>query len=427
MSPAEPASAHDTSAVPPLSDVQLLWLGLFFAVHLSFYASALVTDHLRYLYPQGEIQQIKTLDYSQVPNGAATFFEGGPTVGVPRDYPVLPNVYHPVFTIVVGGLLQLFSIQAGFTLYALAKLAITVALFSQLKRHYRASPHFLFAAFAMLCHFSQGVEIGSGQYHFLLNVCIYFFLFGIVTHRHQAYLSFWCTVSLFVKPIALLWMPVLLMRKSILVVAFAICLFAGLTGGYYWVSGDERHYLDNLLRQFTTSGVETGLPRYSLIGILWYCGADLTLTQVIKYACAVGLLAVSFRTRDSVLIGLFVWVGYYLLLYRLVFEYQYTSLIPFFVFGVLTHPEFQGRFAKFCIVLACLPPPYALFKMFGLFPYAAGQWTRDVAAVDPSRNLSDTGMFVLMCLKVLPAFALLVYVVWQHERLRSAETNLASA
>ena len=421
MPTADSRSVPDDTDTAPLTDVQLLWLTLFFAVHLSFYASALVTDHNRTLFPQGEIQQIKTLDYSQVPNGATTFFEGGPTIGVERDYPVLANVYHPLFTIVVGGVLQLFSIQAGFSLYTLAKLGVTVALFSQLKHCFRTSPHFLFAAFVLLCHFSQAVEIGSGQYHFLLNACNYSLLFAAVLGRHQVYLWVWCAVSLFVKPVGLLWLPLFVIRRQFLVPAVSVGLFAGLTAVYYWLSGDERHYVTNLLRQFTTSEVETGLPRYSLVGVLWYCGAGLPLTQIIKYACAAALLVVTYRVRDSLLIGLFIWVCYYLLLYRLVFEYQYTSLIPFFVFGVLTQAEFQTRFAKFCMVLACLPPPFALFKMLGLFPYVAGHWTREVSTVDPSRNLSDAGMFVLMCLKVLPVLVLLVYVVWRHEWLRSKE------
>ena len=45
-------------------------VAVFALIHLSFYLSAVKTDHLQHFFVEGTIQKEKTLDYSQVPNGA---------------------------------------------------------------------------------------------------------------------------------------------------------------------------------------------------------------------------------------------------------------------------------------------------------------------------------------------------------------------
>ena len=428
---------------------QILFLALFWAIQLSFYVSTLATDSYKYLYPQGEIQDIKTLDYSQVPNGAKTFFQmqsarsgrrpppptyipgawtvGGPrpewsagTADEPTSYPGLQNVYHPIFTLVVGGVLQVFRLDAGFTVFTLIKLVLTVYWFRWLFAAYHSSAHFLFAAFVMLCHFSQSVEIGSGQYHFLLNGCIFMFLWGSVTGRSQPYLALWYGLSLFVKPLALLWVPMLLMRRTILLAIVPVVMFFAATVLYYMWSGELPFYIENLLMMTTRTLVRPTLPRYSISGIVAVLTAyDSTVVTIVKYLAIVVALVLTFRMRKSMILGVFTWTCYFLLFYSLVYEYHYTTLIPVLVLGILRHREFQGWWARVLIVWICLPSPFLLFKAGNLFPYVPGSWEREIGSdpVDLARNLSDTGMCVLMGLKVLPVLLLLIHVWLQHERL----------
>lgn len=418
QAPADSNAAKDSRSLG-----RVVLLGLFFAVHLSFYVSALGTNSYKHVYPQGEIQDVKTLDYSQVPNGAKTFFEGGETfipgawtAGGPRPYPVLRNVYHPLFTLVVGGVLQVFRLEAGFAVFALLKLGVTVYFFRVLYEKYRASDQFLFAAFVMLCHFSQSIEIGSGQYHFLLNSCIFMLLLDSVEGRSQIRLSLWYSLSLFVKPLTLLWIPLLLMRRTFWLAVVPAGSFFAATIIYYVWTGETTFYVDNLIRMSAGTLGNDALPRYSVTGILTFLSGP-EFAFVTKHLLVLALLAVTYRMRNSLVIGVFVWVCYFLLFYSLVYDYHYTTLIPVLVLGILTRREFQDWFAKLLMVLICLPSPLLLFKAAGVFPYVEGQWRREIGAnpVDLARNLSDDGMCVLMCLKVLPLLVLMIYVWYRHE------------
>ena len=410
-------------------------LAPFLAIHLSFYVSALATNTYKHIYPQGEIQDIKTLDYSQVPNGAKTFFEGGQTfipgcwtAGGPRPYPVLTNVYHPIFTLVVGGVFQVFRLDAGFVVFALLKLAITVYFCRLITAKYQTSDHFVFAAVVMLCHFSQSIEIGSGQYHFLLNASIFMFLLSSVEGRSAARLSLWLTLALFVKPLTLLWIPMLLMRRRVWLALVPAGSFVVATVIYYAVTEETTFYVDNLLAMSSQLVANPTLPRYSIPGILTYLVGP-EAAHVTKYLALLALLVITYRVRDSLIVGAFLWICYFLLFYSLVYDYHYTTLIPVLVLGILTRREFQGWIAKLLMILICLPSPLLLFKVLDLFPYEVGQWGREIGPnpVDLSRNLSDNGMCVLMCVKVLPLLLLMIYICYKYQTSATSDNSISAA
>lgn len=396
----------------------LMWpaLALFVAIHLSYYVSALWTDHLLVFFPWDAIQTEKTLDYSQVPNGAQAFFEGGPisAEGVKRDYPVLKrNVYHPVFTLAVGTPLQWMDIRTGFVAFGLVKLAITGLLFGVLFRRYRHERHFLWAAFIFWTSFPQVIELSSGQYHFLLNAAVFLLLYGLLHGQSSWWLSACYLGSLLVKPIGVLWFPQLVLRRKFLIAA-ALVVFVGLTAAtHYGIRGGDVYLMG--LRFRAESETQPLAPDreayFNLEVVLVQLGLPAALATTLKYFGAAALGASFLLRRMSFIQGVLLSTCYYLMFYSGVFEYHYTSLIPVLTLGVLTQPELQHRFARFWMIVSCLPSPYILLHalpMFAVSPHLLRGLPPDA---DPSRTLSSSGLLFLVLFRVLPVVMLAAFVV----------------
>ena len=175
-----------------------------------------------------------------------------------------------------------------------------------------------------------------------------------------------------IKPIALLWIPQLLMVRRYGVVIGAIGAFVIVTAACWWIPGGQ-FYIRELFH-YSTSHIEhvaEGIPtdggRFTLETILRYLGASALVTQFIKFSLPLVFLSLCYHCRIAIFPALFLWTSYYLLWYSRVYIYHYTTLIPFFTLGVLTQPQFQGRFVKAMIFLSCLPSPYLLYKLTGTF------------------------------------------------------------
>ncbi|MCH7989461.1 MAG: DUF2029 domain-containing protein [Planctomycetes bacterium] len=396
-------------------------LAVFALIHLSFYVSATATDHLQHFFVEGTIQDEKTLDFSQIPNGAQTFFEGGEISGEFREYPVLINYYHPATTLLLGGFLQIFDIPASFMVYLEMKMFLTVLLVVLLYRHHSESENFVWALFVFLTFFIQGVDIGCGQYHFLLNLFIFLFLFALIHARSTWQQSCFFFGSLMIKPVGLLWVPQLLMERRYRLVIGSLGTFIVLTAACWWWIPGGRFYVTELLHYSKThiehvaDGIPTDGGRYTLETILRYLGVSATLTQIVKFSLPVVILAVCYRCRIPLFAALFLWTCYYLLFYSRVYIYHYTTLIPFFTLGVLTQPQFQGRFVKAMIVVSCLPSPYFLYKLFDIFVEGSAHGSH--------RNVTSDGFFIMICLRVLPVLLIAVYIVLDSWKQRSIGTE----
>lgn len=377
------------------------WLILLcIGIHVSFYASALLTSHLQVFYPQGTIQDQPELDYSQVPNGARTRFEGGSWLGRPRPYPVLPNVYHPATTLIIGGPLQLFDQPTGFVVFTLVKLPLTAVMFALLWSIGRTCDSFVPAACVFFAFFAQGIDISCGQYHFLLNLFVFLFLYSELRGRSERWQAVWLSGSLLIKPIALLWLPTLVEKRRYVTVSIAFGIFLALTIGFYFdFAHDGNFYAENLLTR-STSAAESSVAPYTLTSAFRYLGATEAATEIVKYASGAGLMLLTFWARPSVFSGTLLWTCYYLFFYSYVFEYHYTTLMPFFTLGLLTQAAFRPRVVRWCVLMSCLPSPYFLFRLLNLFPGSG------------PRTVSSDGQFLMTCFKLVPILIVAGYVVW---------------
>ncbi len=400
--------------VSPIGRIGILTL--LAIVHLNFYVSALLTDHLQVFFPQEIILDIKTLDYAQIPDGARACFDGGPIVGERSRSLWIPNVYHPVTTICLGGVLQLFSIETGFVLFTISKLLITVLLFWAVYSQYCQSKNFLWASLVFFSFFAQAIEIGCGQYQFLLNLFLFLFLFGIVHDASEWRLSIAYLGSLLIKPVGLLWAPVLLLKGKWRTLVWGLGGFALLTVAGTFIRGGE-FYLKRLVFRMR-AGTElldpvTNGVVYNLEAPLIFLGCDAAVTQILEYVAGIILLGCLVSRRITLFAGVFLCVCYFLLFYSEAYEYHYTLLVPLFVVGLLTQKEFDQPFAKICILVSCLPSPYFVFKALGLFtlpPEMAATLPKRYD-YDLARIVSVEGICVMMLIRVLPTLALAIYVV----------------
>ena len=403
------------------------WIGLFVAIHLSYYVSALATDHLQRFFPWDAIQSEKTMDYSQIPHAVKEWRAGGNLYGEFRlaaEYPLLRgNVYHPMFTLLIGYPLHLVSVPTGFVIVTLVKLVITVSLFVHLYRSYGQSSCFLLAAFVWWSCFVQGVEIGSGQYQFFLNVCVFCFLLGVIENRSETWLGGWLLASLLVKPIALIWLPLLLLRGKYRTVLIGAGGFALLTAvGCFFEGGSQ--YL-GMMRYFAMLPPDPpALHRemvFNLQAVILHWGGGMASAQLLKYGMGLGLLALFCVPSISLFSGVMLSTCYYLLFYSGVFEYHYTTLIPVLVLGLVTQRDLSHPFARFWAVVACLPSPYFLFKWLNWFSLSPAM-AESLHGIDPERVVTAPGLFLMLIARVLPAAFLALFLAARElDRIQAKE------
>src|SRR5271157_4350745 len=119
-----------------ISKFALLGLGLL--IHIAFFISASRTKWFNYFFSGSSLHLCcRGLDFYTVPNGAYSFWHGGPLsvtgktakylygIGFPA---VNYNINHPVLTLTLGSFLILFSPAASFYVWMVVKLFVNLAL-----------------------------------------------------------------------------------------------------------------------------------------------------------------------------------------------------------------------------------------------------------------------------------------------------------
>lgn len=336
-------------------------------IHVSFYISALKTHQLDYFFPWGNVHEYQGIDFYQVPNGAHAYLTGGKLTGelAPDKAPYAygnTNVYHPFFTLVVGGILQLFTPESARYLWFLAHALITSLLAFILYKRYAAHKNFSLAIFIYLGLFPHYLEIWNGQYHFLLDTAIFFLLLAAVRKKEKFRDGLVYACSLLVKPIGLLWIIPLLFKKRWKTMVVGISTFVCVTIPFLIYSSGW-YYITNIISR--VKGPIGGPPGvFTLDALLRYWHLPIVAVTVIKALTVMTLIYIQYKKKPSLFLSLFMWTSYYLLFYDLVFEYHYATLAPFFAIGLLTQKTFQSKIVKILCLTYVLPTPFFLFHYF---------------------------------------------------------------
>lgn len=347
----------------------LIYLGL--VIYLLFFVSVAWTGWFDAFFSGAALHVgAKGIDFYQIPRGAWAFWHGGSMTGDPLpdgsqyagDFFSNGNVYHPIFTLAFGSLLVPFDPAQAPYIWLWIKLPLSLLVVAYFAWNFRESKYVSFATFILLANFSVYLELAAWQYHFILNMLIFLLLIALVKRLSTITVSFWYWLGMLVKPIGLLFAPLLLFKGRWKAMALGIALFI-LSTAVFAFHGSGNYYTDNLLANLSTSGTAGPNQIITLSALLHYTTKwpDIVY-KVIQYVPLIIIVFLSSLRRISIPKAALFYVAYYLCFYEQVFEYQWSTLAYVLAVCVVTSSAFQTRIARFCILLTCLPDCFVLLN-----------------------------------------------------------------
>lgn len=384
---------------------KLLTLGIL--IHVLFYVSAIWTGWLNPLYsdPARHVGW-PGIDFFQVLRGAWSFWHGGSLTGVPLPggqvyapvpYYVNMNVYHPLFTLLVGTPLMLLSPAASPMIWLHVKLIIDFLLIRSFWQQVRSLRYGEFATFLLLANFSEYAELVADQYHFVFNAALLLFLLML---RRRSLLG--CILAyaatLLIKPVGLLFVPALVCKRHWRIALFALTLF-GLATWPFLIMGNGSYYLSNLVKQFFHPD-HAGPNQIMTLGALlrWSFHWPEIVYQAIQDGALAAVVLLGARRSTPLVKTLFFSVAYFLLFYNLVYEYDWSSLASILAVCVVFCADFQSRLARCAMLLICLPSCFLLLQLLHL-------------DVSPDGTPGTVAWRWMVLSKVLPLVLLMVCVL----------------
>jgi Glycosyltransferase family 87 len=392
-----------------LKKYSLIYLGL--VIYLLFFISVAWTGWFDAFFSGAALHAgAKGIDFYQLPRGAWAFWHGGSLTGDPlangSQYAKKNfsngNVYHPLFTLTLGSFLALFDPARSPYIWLWIKLFISLPVIGYFFCSFRTSRYIDFAVFILLANFSIYLELAAWQFHFVLNMLLLLFLIMLVKKRQTFWSGFLYCLGMLVKPVGLLFVPMLLCKGRWKIVLFGIGLFVLCTVAFLF-HGTGKYYTDNLVANLSSSGTLGPNQIITFQALLRYTThwPDF-IYQAIQNGSLFLVVFLSMLKRIHISKAVFLYIAYYLCFYEQVFEYQWSSLAYVLAVCVVTCPEFQTRFSRFCILLTCLPGGFILLNHLHI----------DV------KDLGDLGLIPgatawewMVVSKLIPLFLLLVSVL----------------
>jgi len=348
----------------------LLYLGTI--IYLLFYISAAKTGWFDIFFSGAALHNgAKGIDFYQLLQGAWAYWHGGSLTGKPlsdgavyvkESYPINGNVYHPLLTLTLGSLLIQFDPATAYYVWLWAKLPLSLLAAGYFYWSFRKYRYVQFATFVLLVNFSAYLELAAGQFHLLLNICILLFLCLLAKKKlNWSGGIYW--LSLLVKPVGLLFLPILVIKRYWPIALIGVFFFTFDT--WIWIAaGPGSYYLDNLSPNIFGS---------------WYPGPDqiITLRALLHFSThwpdisyiilQAGVLCVvlflSALQRIHTYTAIFLFVAYFLCFYTLVYEYDWSTLAYVLPLCIICCPSFQTRFSRFCILLTSLPSCFLVLRL----------------------------------------------------------------
>lgn len=338
-------------------------------IYLLFYISVAWTGWLDIFFSGAALHVgAKGIDFYQLPKGAWAFWHSLSLVGdhLPATSPYTSqyfaneNVYHPFFTIVLGSFLTLFDPARAPYIWLWLKLPISLLVIGYFFWSFRSSKHIGFAVFLLLANFSIYLELAAWQFHFVLNMFVLLFLITLLKKRSIIWTGIYYWLGMLVKPIGLLFLPVLCFKGRWPIALIGLWLFIVSTVVFF-IDNVGGYYTNNLLNNLTASGGAGPNQIITFSALLHY----LTSWPAIIYQCIqIGLFLIivflSSLKRIALVKAIFLYIAYYLCFYNAVFEYQWSTLAYVLAVCVVVCPEFQTGLAKGLILLTCLPDCFVL-------------------------------------------------------------------
>lgn len=343
---------------------------------------------------------IQGIDFYQVPRGAWAFWHGGSFTGAPVQGKVYApgqavnlNVYHPLFTITLGSLFMQFDPHSAYYIWFWAKLPLSLATVVYFYWSFRDHKYVQFATCILLVNMSMYLELVAGQYQLLLNLFILLFLTTLIKNRSFLWTGLLYGLGLLVKPIGLLFLPALIIKRRWKMAIFTVFIFLCTLGLFI----DDPYYINNLFVNIAHPNI-ADIQIITLNELLRSFHWPDLLCKFIQYTVLVFILAlISFR-RIHISKAIFLMIAYFLCFYTLVYEYDF-SILPYVIAPCLMCcASFHTRFSKLCIVFTCLPGCIVVFNLLH---------------IGVKDGVPGTRLWQLMVVsKLLPLFLLCGSVLW---------------
>lgn len=351
----------------------LLLTGL--AINLLFCYSALWTHWLDFFFSGSSLHLCcQGLDFYQIPNGFHFFQHGGSLAGKGvedlENYStgsmINGNVYHPLLTIILGSFFLLFQPNTSFYVWMAIKCAGTLLLAGVFYWRFRHHKYSQFAAFLLLASFPQYLEVRISQYQFLFNVFALLCLMDIVSEKTSWWSGLWYGLSILIKPLSLLWLPLLLWKRQYRTAIGAILVVCIATLPFLWNhTGD--YYLYNIIMRLQFPIIGGPVQTMTLDALLRYTiSAPEDTLRLLKYGSIAGVMALSLSRKIPLLTGIFGIVVVYLLFFDFVFEYYYATIPVLLAICTIGVKDFQRPQARFLSLLACAPSCLFLFRLWNI-------------------------------------------------------------
>jgi hypothetical protein len=280
-----------------------------------------------------------------------------------RHNTVNNNVYHPLFTLVFGSLFALFPPAISPYVWLCIKLVLSLSAIGYFFWRFRDHAHIGFAVFVLLVNFSVYLELAAWQFHELLNILLLLFFISIA-QRDSVWISgLLYGLGLLIKPIGILFVPVLIFKGRWQVALIGIGLFTVLTAVFLF-HGIGKYYIDNLFANFSSSGTDGPNQIITLSALLHYSThwPDL-IYRTLQYGSLLLIIFLSSFRRIHIVKAFFLFIVYYLCFYEMVFEYQWSTLAYSIALCIVVCPSFQTWLARICILLTCLPDCFLLLRL----------------------------------------------------------------
>jgi hypothetical protein len=388
---------------------KLLIIG--FIIYLTFNISALGPHFYDFFFFGSSVHHCcQGLDFYQIPNGMYAFLHGGSLSGVlpfglsqySQGYMSNFNVYHPLLTITLGGFFILFNPNLSFHLWIIIKLFITIAALFYFYKNFQGNKYLNLAMFLFLTNFSQYNEIKISQYQFLFNIFLLLFLINIVKNKDRLEGGILFFLTLIAKPIGLLWMPVLYVKRKFTILIIGINLFIISTITFNILKVGQ-YYTYNLIYHLFTPIQTKGIDVMSLDSLLRNAfHISVNAVTWIKFIYLGIVYLITFSKKVHILKAVFFLVVYFLFFYDLIYQYHFSVLGPLLSVCLLTLPEFQTKIAKILIIIINMPSVFFVLRIINL-----GVYNNPILGVDPT----FTGWTIVSFFQLLPILLLAIIVL----------------
>lgn len=345
---------------------QLIIFLFSIGIHLVFYISAHFTHTLDIFFEHVTRGQ----DFFQIPNAAYAFWRGGTLQGeLPsgvKPYTsccgVNPNVYHPLFTLIIGTILQFFSPWTAFGIWTLTHLFVSIAIIIFLWKKFKKHKYLYLALSLYLLNSYHYYEIQHAQYHFLLLFFTILFLYESCTNGDTMKAGMWYSLSLLIKPIGFLWLIPLLLYKRFKTVTLGLGTYL-LVSVPFLFSQFGKYYFLNL-----QNTLKTQTPTYNLTALMHFVQITPGFFKVLCLFTAVCFTVYQVLRKPSLFSIIFLWIAFQLIFYARTFHYHYSLLAGLIALGILLDIFSVKKIKVIPILLITIPAPIIFLRLFWKAP-----------------------------------------------------------